>query len=159
MPSRAKWFAVTIAAISLAATHDVAASPQCPNLSGNYMIQGEDGQVHIAIDQHDCDRISIVRKNNYLGTITSETHILKLDGKDQKDSPWFGSSEQYRTSAKFVGSELRVTARTYRWFDPHNDLRFDTGRRSDGRGPHRSPRRPGRGQTPEVNLLIDTPSC
>ena len=76
------------------------------------MIQGEDGQVHIAIDQHDCNRISIVSKSNYLGTITSETHILKLDGKDQKDSPWFGSVEQYRTSAKFVGSELLVTART-----------------------------------------------
>jgi hypothetical protein len=112
VPSRAKWFALVIAAISLAAAHDVTASPQCPNLSGNYMIQGEDGQVHIAIHQHECDRINIVRKNNYLGTIRSETHILKLDGKDQKDSPWFGSSEQYRTSAKFVGSELRVKART-----------------------------------------------
>ncbi len=76
------------------------------------MIQGEDGQVHIAINQHECDRISIVRKNNYLGTITSEAHILKLDGKDQKDSPWLGSSEQYRTSAKFIGSELQVKART-----------------------------------------------
>ena len=76
------------------------------------MIQGEDGQVYITIDQHECDRISIVRKSNYLGTITSEKHLLKLDGKDQKDSPWLGSTEQYRTSAKFVGSELQVKART-----------------------------------------------
>ena len=51
------------------------------------MIQFEDGQVHIAIDQHGCDRISIVRKSGYLGTLTSETHVLKLDGKEQKDSP------------------------------------------------------------------------
>lgn len=112
MPNRPQWIALIIAAISLAATHDITASPQCPNLSGNYTIQGEDGQVQIAIDQHECDRINIVRKNNYLGIMTSETHTLKLDGKDQNDSPWLGSTGQYRTSAKFVGSELQVKART-----------------------------------------------
>ena len=68
---------------------------------------------HIAIDQaRKCDRISIVKKSGYLGTTTSETHILTLGGKDQKDSPWLGSTEQYRTSAKFVGAELQVKART-----------------------------------------------
>jgi hypothetical protein len=111
VPNRPEWVALIIAAISLAATQDAVAGPQCPNLLGNYMIQGEDGQVHIAIDQHECDRISIVRKNSYLGTTTSETHILKLNGTDQKDSPWLGGTEQYLTSAKFVGSELQVRAR------------------------------------------------
>ena len=101
-----------LTSISIVAPRDATAGPQCPNLSGNYVIQGEDGQVHISIDQHECDRINIVRKSGYLGTITSETHILKLDGKDQKDSPWLGSKEQYTTSATFVGSELRVRART-----------------------------------------------
>jgi hypothetical protein len=108
--NRPKWIVLIIKAVSLAATHNATASPQCPNLSGNYVIQGEDGQVQIAINQHDCDRIDIVRKSNYLRTIASEKHTLKLDGKDQKDSPWMGSSEQYRTSAKFVGSELQVKA-------------------------------------------------
>jgi hypothetical protein len=76
------------------------------------MLQGEDGRVAISIDQHACDRITIVRKNNYLGTITTEKHMLKLDGHDQKDSSWLGSAQPYRTSAKFVGSELQVKART-----------------------------------------------
>jgi hypothetical protein len=101
-----------MAAISRAAAPDALAGPPCPNLSGNYMIQGEDGQVHIAIEQHGCDRIDIVRKNNYLGEITSETHNLKLDGQERKDSPWFGGSEQYSTSAKFIGSRLQIKART-----------------------------------------------
>ena len=79
MPNRSNWIALMITAISLAATH-TAASAQCPNLSGTYVKQGEDGQVEIVIDQHECDRISIVRNNNYLGTKTSEKHILKLDG-------------------------------------------------------------------------------
>lgn len=83
-----------------------------PESFGSYVSQGEDGQVHIAIDQHGCDRIEIVRRNNYLGTITSETHTLKLDGKEHKDSPWLGGAEQYRTSARFVGSELQLKART-----------------------------------------------
>ncbi len=113
MLHRPQWTAlVIVAAISLAATNNATASPQCPNLSGDYIIQGEDGQVNIAIQQHECDRINIVRKSNYLGRITSEKHMLKLDGKDQQDSPWLGGTEQYTTSAKFVGSELRVKART-----------------------------------------------
>lgn len=55
--NRPQWIGLIVTAISLAAPHDATASPQCPNLSGSYMIQGEDGQVHIAIDRHKCDRI------------------------------------------------------------------------------------------------------
>ena len=90
----------------------LAASAQCPNLAGNYAIEGEDGKVYISIEQHACESVSIVRKSDYLGTITFEKHVLKLDGKVQNDSPWLGGSEQYRTSARFVGSALRVEARS-----------------------------------------------
>lgn len=109
LPNGPRWILLIIL---LAVASAAMASPECPNLSGNYMIQGEDGQVHIAIEQHECDRINIVRKSGYLGKITSETHILKLDGKDQKDLSWLGGREQYMTSAKFVGSELQIKART-----------------------------------------------
>lgn len=71
-------------------------------------MQGEDGSVDIAIDQHGCDRIRIIRKSSYLGTITSESHTLQLDGNEQQDSPWLGSTERCRTSAKFVRSELQI---------------------------------------------------
>ena len=75
------------------------------------MIQGEDGQVHISIEQERCDRVTIRRETGYLGTITSEKHVLKLDGIVQKDSPWLGSTEQYKTSAKFNDSALQIEAR------------------------------------------------
>jgi hypothetical protein len=94
------------------ATDNASANAQCPNLSGKYVVQGEDGQVHLVIDQHECDRIHIVEKSNYLGTISTETHTLKLDGKEQKDSGWMGGTEEYRTSAKFVGSSLQIEAKT-----------------------------------------------
>ena len=95
-------------------TDGVTVRSQCPDLSGNYMIQGEDGEVHISVKQERCDRINIVRNSGYPGTITSEVHVLKLDGKVQEDSPWMGSADQYKTSAKFDGSVLQLQARTPR---------------------------------------------
>jgi hypothetical protein len=112
VPNQQKWIALMVMAIALAVTHNASASAQCPNLSGKYAVQGEDGQVHLVIDQHECGRINILEKTNYLGTITTETHTLILDGKEQKDSGWMGGTEEYRTSAKFVGSSLQVKAKT-----------------------------------------------
>src|SRR5438093_1644537 len=74
-------------------TDAVASIPQCPDLTGKYMIQGEDGQVHISIEQEGCARATIVRQSGYLGTVTSEKHALKLDGTPQEDSPWLGSTD------------------------------------------------------------------
>jgi hypothetical protein len=99
--------------LSLALAVACLAAPPCPDLSGTYVRQGEDGQVHISIQQHGCDRIRIRRNTNYLGaTINVEEHLLKLNGSEQRDSAWFGGSEPYRTSAKFVGSELQVHAKS-----------------------------------------------
>ena len=64
-----------------------------------------------SIEQEQCDRVTIRRESGYLGTITSEKHVLKLDGTVQKDSPWLGSTEQYKTSAKFNDSALQIEAR------------------------------------------------
>ena len=76
------------------------------------MIQGEDGQVHISIEQEHCDRSTIRREIGYLGTITGERHVFKLDGTVQDDPPWFGETEQYKTAAKFSDSALRIEARS-----------------------------------------------
>jgi hypothetical protein len=90
----------------------VNASSLCPNLSGKFMIQGEDGQVHISIVQQGCERITIIRENSYLGDVTTERHILTIDGKAQPDSAWFGGLKQSKTSAKFVGSKLQLEVQT-----------------------------------------------
>ena len=122
----------------------LAVGAQCPDLSGAYMIQGEDGQVHIAIVQYKCDRIAIVRKNSYLGSQTSEKHTLALDGKEHADTPWLGARRQPRTSARFVGSELVVdtvttgdgTLTLLYSLTSTGDLNEETvfNRRGDGRG-------------------------
>jgi hypothetical protein len=96
----------------LAAAPALLAASRCPDLSGAYLLQGEDGQVRISIKQHNCDRIVIVRENNYLGTITSETHTLALDGKEHPDTPWLGARKPGQTSARFQGSELWIETKT-----------------------------------------------
>jgi len=95
-------------------TEAVAATPKCLDVSGKYMFQGEDGQVHISILQERCERAIIRRDSGYLGKITSEEHVLKLNGTVQEDSPWLGSADRYETSAKFNLSALQIEARTPR---------------------------------------------
>jgi len=90
------------------------ATPKCVDVSGKYMFQGEDGQVHISILQERCERAIIRRDSGYLGKITSEEHVLKLNGTVQEDSPWLGSADRYETSAKFNLSALQIEARTPR---------------------------------------------
>ena len=57
------------------------AADVCPNLSGQYFIQGEDGQVRITITQTGCAQIRIDRTNTYLGKTTREQHTLRIDGQ------------------------------------------------------------------------------
>lgn len=70
------------------------------------MAQGEDGQVYTSIVQHGCDRIEMAVKSYYLGELSAENHTFRLDGIERADSR---GSERYRSSARFVGCELRVT--------------------------------------------------
>lgn len=83
---------------------------ECPDFTGKYVIQGEDGQVQILITQSGCNQTIILRRD--LGKATSEQHLLSLDGTVQQDSPWLGGTDRYETSAKFNQSSLQIEART-----------------------------------------------
>ena len=133
-------------------TEAVATTPKCADLSGRYMIQAEDGQVYISIEQKRCDRASIRREIGYLGTITGERHLLKLDGTAQEDPPWFGEAETYKTSAKFNDSALHIEAKSKSGstltmiysLTPEGDLLPSSGRKTRGRGAERQ-------QTPNIS--------
>lgn len=84
----------------------------CPNLSGEFVYQGEDGLVRWSIVQTRCEQIRIDRITNYLGKITTEQHTLKLDGKFQNDTGWLGSPGRYQTSAKFTSAALEIIVRS-----------------------------------------------
>ena len=87
------------------------AADLCPDLSGQYVIQGEDGQVRLTITQKGCEEIRIDRTANYPGKATTEQHNLKIDGKFQGDTPWLGGSERVQTSAKFISAALEIVVR------------------------------------------------
>jgi hypothetical protein len=87
------------------------AADVCPNLSGQYFKQGEDGQVRITIAQTGCAEIRIDRTNTYLGKITREQHTLRIDGQFKDDNPWLGSSDRVQTAAKFTSAALEITVR------------------------------------------------
>jgi len=92
--NRPQWIGLIVTAISLAAPHDATASPQCPNLSGSYMIQGEDGQVHIAIDQHKCDRIG-PRRGIVQPVKPQECAVRALEAEGTELGPrWSATSQQ-----------------------------------------------------------------
>jgi hypothetical protein len=99
---------ISLAAIVLGFALAEVAAARCPDLSGKFVLQGEDGQVHITIRQQGCERIRIVRASGYLGEVTTETHAFKIDGQPQKDSGWFGSRETLQTSAHFQGKQLKL---------------------------------------------------
>src|SRR5438876_11690027 len=63
---------------------------RCLNLSGAYVMQTKDGQVHISIQQERCDRVTLRRATGYLGQIAAENHVINFDGLFQADGPWFG---------------------------------------------------------------------
>jgi hypothetical protein len=88
----------------------VAPNPQiaCPDLSGKYVIQGEDGRVHITIVQTHCKRVAIEWNNN---PTADSKHTLPLDGRFRVDSGWFGFRERLLTAAQMHPDGLEIIAK------------------------------------------------
>jgi hypothetical protein len=93
--------------ISLALCLFAASASACPNLSGHYVLQGQDGSVHYAVRQRGCDRAEIDRTSTYLvKTSAVETHVFIVDGKPHGKTGtinhWMGSRLQIGPTAKHV---------------------------------------------------------
>jgi hypothetical protein len=86
------------------------ASPRipCPDLSGNYVIQGEDGRVYVSIVQNRCKRVAIEWNNN---PSARSKHVLVLDGQFHADGGWFGFRGRQLTSAQLHSDKLEIVAK------------------------------------------------
>ena len=93
----------------------------CVDLSGRYVLQGEDGQVFVTIDQTECQRIAIDWGGSVEHQLKSDKHDLALDGEFHDDADWFGEQGRQSTSATFVGWGIQLvgkptsTADTFVW--------------------------------------------
>ncbi len=86
--------------------------PACPILSGDYVIQGEDGRVYVNIIQTGCKRIAIVWKNAaHANDRSPSRHKLLLDGRFHRDAGWFGSRDPVLTSAQIRSGSLEIVSK------------------------------------------------
>jgi hypothetical protein len=93
--------------ISLALCFFAVSASACPNLSGHYLLQGEDGTVHYTVRQRGCDRVEIDRIDTYLGKESVvETKVFIVDGKPHGKTGtinhWVGSRLQIGPTANNV---------------------------------------------------------
>jgi hypothetical protein len=109
--------------ITLALCLIAASANACPNLSGHYVLQGEDGAVQYAVRQGGCDRVEIDRTATYLGkTSAVETQVFIVDGKPHGKTG---------TINHWVGNRLRIgpTANhVYYGMDSSRNLHMSDGR-------------------------------
>ena len=95
----------------------------CPNLSGHYVLQGEDGSVDYTVIQKSCNRVEIHRTNTYLGeTSAAETQVFIVDGKPHGKSG---------TINHWVGNKLQIGApaeHVYYGIDSSRNLHMSDGR-------------------------------
>ena len=84
----------------------LAFADRCPDLSGKYMIQGD--EVHLAINQDECLQITIERSTNQSGKNVKEKRTFALDGVLHPGA-WSAAGENARSSAKFVSGKLEFT--------------------------------------------------
>jgi hypothetical protein len=81
-PQRAEEAALKPLLFTFALFLFTASAGACPNLSGHYVLQGEDGVVHYRVIQQGCERVEIQRTNVYLGqTSAVERLVFIVDGK------------------------------------------------------------------------------
>jgi hypothetical protein len=79
----------------------------CPNLSGHYLLQGEDGTVRYTVRQRGCERVEIDRINMYLGKKSAvETEVFIVDEKPHGNAGtinhWVGNRLQIGPTANHV---------------------------------------------------------
>ena len=86
----------------------LAFADRCPDLTGKYMVQSEDGQVHYSINQDECLQITIERTTNHSGKNVKEKHTFALDGVLHPGG-WDDAGDNGKSSAKFVSGKLELT--------------------------------------------------
>lgn len=89
-----------------------AAQAACPDLSGRYVMQYEDGRVYVTIAQTRCESIQIDTRSRYLQEpVVTGRHKLRLDGEFRQDTGWNGSTAKQLTSAQFKDSLLEIVTK------------------------------------------------
>jgi hypothetical protein len=91
--------------------HVAALASTCPDLSGKFGIQGEDGVVDVVVKQVACTRITIDWVRSYLGQVSHSAQTLALDGRFYRKGPEPGPSGARLVMAHFQGDTLEIVSK------------------------------------------------
>jgi hypothetical protein len=95
------------------------AQAACPNLTGRYVMQYEDGRVHVTIAQVRCESMQIDTRSQYLHEpAVIGRHKLRLDGEFRADTGWNGSTSKQLTSTKLRDGILEIVTKPAKPDDP-----------------------------------------
>jgi hypothetical protein len=92
-------------------------STRCPDLSGRYVLHGEDNRVYMTITQTRCARITIAWKIVEQRATSTSVHTIYLDGKFHRGGGLAGASSTPATlanqlvSGRFRADTLEIIAK------------------------------------------------
>jgi hypothetical protein len=91
----------------------------CPDLTGRYVMQYEDGRVHVTIAQVRCESLQLDTRSQYLHEpVVVGRHKLRLDAEFHDDTGWNGSTAKQLTSTKLRDGILEIVTRPAKPDDP-----------------------------------------
>jgi hypothetical protein len=95
------------------------AQAACPDLTGRYVMQYEDGRVHVTIAQVRCESMQLEMRSQYkYEPVVCGRHKLRLDGEFREDTGWNGSTSKQLTSTKLRDGILEIVTKPLKKDDP-----------------------------------------
>jgi len=88
------------------------AQAACPDLTGRYVMQYEDGRMYVTIAQVRCESLQIDTRSQYLHEpVVIGRHKLRLDGEFREDTGWNGSTSKQLTATKLRDGILEIVTK------------------------------------------------
>jgi hypothetical protein len=84
----------------------------CPDLSGRFMLPGEDGHVAIRIVQATCESLTIDWLIYSHPDTSPGTYVIRADGRARRERQWFQGPDSTWLTATWQGEHLEIVAET-----------------------------------------------
>ena len=111
--------ASTVFLVLISGGGPTAAQSACPNLTGRYVMQYQDGRVYVTISQVRCESMQIDTRSQYqYEPVVIGRHKLRLDGEFRQDTGWNGSTSKQLTATKLKDGVLEIVTKPAKPDDP-----------------------------------------
>ena len=106
------WPAISVLLVLMPEGGSSSAQAACPDLTGRYVMQYENGRMHVTIAQVRCESMQIDTRSQYLHEpVVIGRHKLRLDGEFRDDTGWNGSTSKQLTSTKLRDGILEIVTK------------------------------------------------